>query len=35
MNEQLIADIPESDPVKLAALMQEGTERLLDGVSPL
>ncbi len=30
MNEQLIADIPESDPVKLAALMQEGTERLLE-----
>lgn len=30
MNAQLIADIPESDPVKLAALMQEGTERLLE-----
>jgi uncharacterized protein (TIGR03083 family) len=30
MNDQLIADIPESDPVKLAALMQEGTERLLE-----
>jgi hypothetical protein len=30
MNEQLIADIPESDPVKLAALMHEGTERLLE-----
>ena len=33
MNEQLIADIPESDPVKLAALMQEGTERLLDATA--
>lgn len=30
MNDQLIADIPESDPVKLAALIHEGTERLLD-----
>jgi uncharacterized protein (TIGR03083 family) len=30
MNDQLIADIPESDPVKLAALIQEGTERLLE-----
>ena len=30
MNEQRIADIPESDPVKLAALIQQGTERLLD-----
>ena len=33
MNEQLIADIPESDPVKLAALIQEGTERLLDATA--
>jgi len=30
MNDQLIADIPESDPVKLAALILEATERLLD-----
>jgi uncharacterized protein (TIGR03083 family) len=30
MNEQLIADIPEADPVKLAALIQEGTGRFLD-----
>jgi uncharacterized protein (TIGR03083 family) len=30
MNDQLIADIPESDAVKLAALIQEGTERLLE-----
>jgi len=30
MNDQLIADIPESDPAKLAALIHEGTERLLD-----
>ena len=30
MNDQLIADIPETDPVKLAALIQEGTDRLLD-----
>lgn len=34
MNDQLIADIPESDPVKLAALMQEGTERLLAASAP-
>jgi uncharacterized protein (TIGR03083 family) len=30
MNDQLIADIPESDPVKLAALIHEVTERLLE-----
>jgi uncharacterized protein (TIGR03083 family) len=30
MNEQRIADIPESDPFKLAALIEQGTERLLD-----
>ena len=30
LNGQLIADIPECDPVKLAALIQEGTDRLLD-----
>jgi hypothetical protein len=29
LNDQLNADIPESDPVKLAALMHEGTECLL------
>ena len=29
MNDQLIADIPESDPLKLAALIHEGTEGLL------
>jgi uncharacterized protein (TIGR03083 family) len=30
MNDQLIADIPESDPVKLAALIHEATQRLLE-----
>ncbi|MGH9012060.1 MAG: maleylpyruvate isomerase N-terminal domain-containing protein [Acidimicrobiia bacterium] len=33
MNDQLIADIPESDPVKLAALMHDGTERLLEATA--
>jgi uncharacterized protein (TIGR03083 family) len=33
MNDQLIADIPESDPVKLAALIHEGTERLLEATA--
>jgi hypothetical protein len=33
-NDQLIADIPESDPAKLAALMHEATERLLDASAP-
>ncbi|MDT7596855.1 MAG: hypothetical protein QOJ06_2401 [Pseudonocardiales bacterium] len=30
LNDQLNADIPESNPHKLAALMREGTERLLS-----
>ena len=34
MNDHLIADIPESDPAKLAALMREGTGRLLDASAP-
>ena len=34
LNDQLNADIPESDPGKLAALMREGTERLLAATAP-
>jgi len=34
LNDQLNADIPESDPGKLAALMHEGTGRLLAATAP-
>lgn len=34
LNDQLIADIPESDPVKLAALMHDAAERLLEASAP-
>ncbi|MGH8991824.1 MAG: maleylpyruvate isomerase N-terminal domain-containing protein [Acidimicrobiia bacterium] len=33
MNDELIADIPESDPGKLAALMRDGTGRLLEATA--
>jgi Mycothiol maleylpyruvate isomerase N-terminal domain/SCP-2 sterol transfer family len=33
-NDQLNADIPESDPGTLAALMHEGTDRLLAAIAP-
>lgn len=33
-NDEINADIPESEPGKLAALMHEGTDRLLVATAP-